>query len=162
MKWRIKYNPIGHGSHFNLYPNWLCWAPLKLFAAHIFARESRSHQKVSAAVFSRGEVVRRGKPSAGGVFWGDHSPRRDWLSLLAHNMNTSMIITEPPICHHFQSYWVSFSVHYPPSCAVICESGAAHPEPRCRCSINLYLNGINSWLIFIICHRTSFEWLWCC
>lgn len=66
VKWRIKYNPICHGSYFNLYHhNRLCWALLKLFAARIFARKTRSHQKVSAAALGRGSCV-EGKSSAGG------------------------------------------------------------------------------------------------
>lgn len=40
---------------------------------------------------SVGEVASR-ENNLQGVFWGDHSPRRDWVSVLAHNVNTSVIL----------------------------------------------------------------------
>ncbi len=40
---------------------------------------------------SVGEVVSR-ENNLQGVFWGDHSPRRDWVYALAHNVNTSIIL----------------------------------------------------------------------
>lgn len=124
MKWRIKYNPICYGSYFNLYHhNWLCWALSKLFAAHIFARKSRSHQKVSAAVFSRGKLC-RGKIICRG--FSEVTTRRGGTEfmrlLITWTRQLHCRYSSPSICHPFRSCWVSFSLHYLLTCAVMCGS----------------------------------------